>query len=289
MKVFLQRSRFIYLIGIFLILTMFYACKNEPDFQTTASGLRYRFYVQNIDSAKVNKYDIVQVYMNYRTADSMLFDGSKTVIPFQVNPFYDGDLMEGIMMMHKGDSATFVLDAGDFFMKMMNQTSIPEHVGNNKELFFDIKILSVNPEPENVQQQRVELETRKDQETTLIEKYLSSNSLAIQPSSSGLYYLELTAGKGKSVKTGNKVKVHYNGYFLDGSLFDSSYERNNPITFVVGNNEVIPGLDEGVLQMMEGGKSKLIIPSKIGYGAEQRGNIKPFTTLIFDVELLRVE
>ena len=122
-----------------------------------------------------------------------------------------------------------------------------------------------------------------------IEKYLSSNSLAIQPSSSGLYYLELTAGKGKSVKTGNKVKVHYNGYFLDGSLFDSSYERNNPITFVVGNNEVIPGLDEGVLQMMEGGKSKLIIPSKIGYGAEQRGNIKPFTTLIFDVELLMVE
>lgn len=289
MKIIFQRGQLAFISGIFLTLTLIYSCKNEPEFQTTTSGLKYRFYIQNTDSVKVNKYDIVQVNMNYRTADSMLFDGSKTVIPFQVNPFYDGDLMEGIMMMHKGDSATFVLDAGDFFLKMMNQSSIPEHVGTNKELFFDIKILSVNPEPENVQQQRVELETRKDQETTLIEQYLSSNNLTILPSQSGLYYLELTVGKGKPVKTGNKVKVHYNGYFLDGSIFDSSYERNRPITFVVGNNEVIPGLDEGVLLMKEGGKSKLVIPSKIGYGEEQRGNIKPFTTLIFDVELIKVE
>jgi len=273
------------ILSVFLLSS----CKNEPEFQTTESGLKYRFYVKNDDSVKVKKYDIVEVYMNYRTADSLLSDGSKTKIPFQVNPFYDGDLMEGIMMMHKGDSATFILDASDFFHKMMQQSSVPDHVGNNKELYFDIKILNVNPEPETVKQQRIELETRKDQETLLIEKYLTVNGLNIQPTSSGLYYLELSPGKGIQAQTGKKVKVHYNGFFLDGNKFDSSYERGKPISFVIGKNEVIPGLEEGVLNMKVGGKSKLIIPSKIGYAAEQRGSIKPFTSLIFEVELVEVK
>lgn len=289
MRVFLKGVYNFLMVGIVTFLFMFYSCTSEPEFTTTPSGLKYRFYLKNEDSARINKFDIVEIYMNYRTADSMIFNGSKTKIPFQVNPVYDGDLMEGIMMMHKGDSATFVLDADDFFRKMMQQDSVPKHVGNNKELFFDIKILSVNPEPETIKQQRVETETRKDQETLLIEQYLLENKLSIQPLPSGLCYLELQAGKGKQPRTGNKVKVHFDGFFLDGRKFDSSYERSMPISFVIGKNEVIAGLEEGVLNMKVGGKSKLIIPSKIGYGDEQRGNIKPYTTLIFDVELVDVD
>ena len=284
-----ERFSVLYLLGLTSIILAFGSCKTEPDFKTTESGLKYRFYVKNDDSAQIKQFDIVEVYMNYRTVDSMIFEGSKTKIPFQVNPVYDGDLMEGILMMHQGDSATFVLDANDFFKKMMQQPSVPEHVGNNNELYFDIKILNVNPEPENIKAERVELENRKDNETVSIEKFLVENNLTIQPSASGLYYLELSTGKGKQAQAGKKVKVHFDGFFLDGTKFDSSYERGIPISFVIGNNEVIPGLDEGVAKMKVGGKSKLIIPSKIGYGEEQRGNIKPFTSLIFDVELIEVQ
>ena len=106
---------------------------------------------------------------------------------------------------------------------------------------------------------------------------------------SGLKYVDVKVGSGASPVKGKQVKVHYTGTLENGKKFDSSLDRNEPFTFVIGVGQVIPGWDEGVMSMKVGGKRKLIIPSKLGYGAAGAGGvIPPNATLLFDVELLDV-
>src|SRR5690606_11185362 len=97
-------------------------------------------------------------------------------------------------------------------------------------------------------------------------------------------------GNGTQAKAGDKVTVHYTGTLLDGTKFDSSVDRDQPFEFTLGQGQVIPGWDEGIAMMKEGGKAKLVIPSNLAYGANPRpgGPIQPFSTLVFDVELIKV-
>jgi|JI8StandDraft_1071087.scaffolds.fasta_scaffold177436_1 FKBP-type peptidyl-prolyl cis-trans isomerase len=106
---------------------------------------------------------------------------------------------------------------------------------------------------------------------------------------SGLEIQELKLGEGAEAKAGATVDVHYTGWLLDGTKFDSSVDRGKPFSFHLGAGEVIRGWDEGVAGMKVGGKRKLRIPAELGYGARGAGGVIPGNaTLIFDVELLGV-
>ncbi|ASU23966.1 peptidylprolyl isomerase [Vibrio qinghaiensis] len=105
---------------------------------------------------------------------------------------------------------------------------------------------------------------------------------------SGLQYLVLEQGTGTvHPKANSRVKVHYHGTLLDGSVFDSSVERNDPIVF--GLKQVIQGWQEGLQLMVEGQKMRLFIPSNLGYGKSGSGPIPPASVLIFDVELIEIQ
>lgn len=106
---------------------------------------------------------------------------------------------------------------------------------------------------------------------------------------SGLEYQELKVGDGAEAKSGMTVDVHYTGWLLDGTKFDSSVDRGKPFSFHLGAGEVIRGWDEGVAGMKVGGKRKLRIPADLGYGPRGAGGVIPGNaTLVFDVELLGV-
>jgi FKBP-type peptidyl-prolyl cis-trans isomerase len=107
---------------------------------------------------------------------------------------------------------------------------------------------------------------------------------------SGLEYKEIKAGKGPQAEGGKVVSVHYEGKFPDGKVFDSSYERGQPIEFELGRGQVIKGWDEGIALMKAGGIAQLIIPPELGYGERGAGGvIPPNATLVFDVELVAVK
>lgn len=122
------------------------------------------------------------------------------------------------------------------------------------------------------------------------EKFLADNAKreGVKTTASGLQYEVLTEGTGAQPKTSDKVKVHYKGTLIDGTEFDSSYARGQPVEFPLGN--VIPGWTEGLQLMKVGGKAKLFIPSNLAYGERGAGaKIGPNETLVFEVELLGVE
>lgn len=121
------------------------------------------------------------------------------------------------------------------------------------------------------------------------EKFLAENKTkeGVKTTESGLQYKVITEGKGEIPADTCKVKVNYKGTLIDGTEFDSSYKRNEPSTFRA--NQVIKGWTEALTMMPVGSKWELYIPQELAYGSRESGQIKPFSTLIFEVELVGIE
>ncbi|MDN6276504.1 MAG: FKBP-type peptidyl-prolyl cis-trans isomerase [Psychrobacter sp.] len=153
------------------------------------------------------------------------------------------------------------------------------------------------------QMQQVLMDYQEEQEERMLEEmesaaaenqeagaaFLEENATkeGVQETASGLQYKVIEEGSGASPSESDTVEVHYEGKLIDGTVFDSSYERGEPIEFPL--NQVIPGWTEGLQLMSEGSKYELYIPSDIAYGEAGNAGIEPNSTLIFTVELLSVK
>ena len=120
-------------------------------------------------------------------------------------------------------------------------------------------------------------------------KFLEENkkNKSVMVTESGLQYKVLKEGAGKKPEAGGTVTCHYTGTLIDGTKFDSSYDRNQPLT--IGLNQVIKGWGEGLHLMKEGSKYMFYIPNELAYGQQQAGMIPPGAAIIFEVELIKVE
>jgi len=278
------------IVGIFAVFMT--SCDNDK-FKTNENGLKYKFHSENKDGKMPEEGNIIEVNMSYAAGDSVLFDSKdmpQAMVMRMEKPLFKGDLYEGVYMMHVGDSATFACNTDSVFKILFRQHKTPEAFDSIDAITFNIKLLSVKTQEELQAEQEALNAAAKAEESINRDKYLSDNNITVEPTESGLIFIETKSGKGKKPVAGDKVKVHYTGYLLDGTKFDSSVDRDQPFIFDLGQGRVIKGWDEGIAMMNIGDKATLIIPSSIGYGARGAGGlIPPFSTLVFDVELLGIE
>lgn len=198
---------------------------------------------------------------------------------------------EGVSKMVKGGKATLIVPSKIAFGETGRGAMVPPF----STVIYDVEVVDVQSKADHDKQaaekkkaESLKLENNKKQEGELMKKYLADHKITTKPTASGLIFIEKVKGTGANAAAGKKVKVHYTGTLLDGTKFDSSRDRDEPFEFVLGQGQVIKGWDEGIAMMNVGGKATLVIPSTIAYGERDMGQIPPYSTLVFEVELMDV-
>lgn len=288
------------LITPILLGITFFACADNG-FKKSESGLLYKIIKENSgNKIGVVDSDIMMLNLSYYTEnDSLVFSSKERPEGFVYIPLlkeeYRGDIMEGLKMLHVGDSAVFKVVADSFFTKNA-MTEVPPGIKKGSHLIFYVGVIDIKSRQQLVEEQmgqrresNDEIERYRLEEAPARQAYLESNGITDKPKESGLIYNEILAGKGPKAQKNKRVYVHYAGYLLNGRKFDSSYDRGEPIDFVLGTGQVIAGWDEGISYMNVGTKAKLIIPSLLAYGSNGTPSIPPFSTLVFEVELVKMD
>ena len=190
----------------------------------------------------------------------------------------------------RGKPYKFVL-GGNNFIKGSDEGIEGMKVGGTRTIIIPAKLAygktGMGPIPPNASiKVDVQLLDVKDKITASM---WNVDTTKMKTTKSGLKYIIVQEGTGKTADSGDVVTVNYTGWLKDSTKFDSSVERDEPFTFTVGRHMVIPGWDEGIRLLNKGAKARFIIPPNLAYGNRPIGKIPPNSTLIFDVELLNIK
>ena len=287
-----MKKAFLIVSALCVMLSVLTGCGKAPKgYKATKNGLYYHFYVCDPTAELPVVGDLVDLTL------SCTINDTNVIIPPQMNiveleePSFTSDFMEGIAMMHIGDSASFIVNIDSTFMNVFRVPELPDEFNSTDVMRFDIKVNDFYPKSEYKAKMIEAVKKRYPEETARIhaelQDYFIQNNIVATPTESGLYYVMTQEGNGEMPEKGDNVKVHYTGKLIDGTVFDSSIERGEPIAFTLGVGQVIQGWDEGIMLMSKGEKGVLYIPYYLAYGDRGAGNvIPPFATLIFDVELI---
>lgn len=181
-----------------------------------------------------------------------------------------------------------LMTAALFFFAACSQNTEKDDAGKNNTEQKQEAANTQTPPPTPPPSQTVDPQEQARVDAELIKKFVADNKLNAKTTESGIYYVVEKEGKGKNPTLESTVKVHYSGTLLNGTKFDSSYDRGEPTEFPLKG--VVRGWQEGIPLLKPGGKGKIIIPSGLAYGPRQIGpNIPPNSVLVFDVELLEVK
>lgn len=277
----------------FMFLLVASSCQSDGQakYKTTETGLTYKLHESFPENAKPQLTDIVEITMLYTVNDSVIFDSKNMDREMRfplTQPVFGGDFYEGIAFMHKGDSASFLMPADQVFLDIFKVKTLPPFVKDGDKMRFDIRLKNFMTSADYEAEQRQKSMMEEQVSAEMMHKYLEEQQITVEPTESGLVYVEQERGKGSLAKAGQTVKVHYTGRLTDGTVFDSSVERGEPIEFVLGEGKVIRGWDEGIAMMRKGGKALLVIPFDLAYGQRAVGNIPAFSPLVFEVELVDI-
>lgn len=265
-----------------LFTALLFSCKNtkqtivnnntmpqtqEDIILTTPSGVTIKLTKKG-DGLKPSTGDKITVHYKGRLTDGTVFDSSyDRNQPFSFT-LGTGQVIQGwddaFAMMQTGDQAEIIIPPALGYGSHANG-KIPA----NSTLIFNVELISVK------------------QKITAVP--YNVDGMDTVETKSGLKYIMVKKGAGKQAAPGTNVSVHYTGYLTDGTKFDSSVERGEPITFRLGEGRVIQGWEQGIALLNVGGRTRLIIPYSLGYGEKGYPPVIPAkATLIFDVELVDV-
>jgi len=241
---------------------------------TLASGLQYEI-IREGKGAKPTISDKVVTHYHGTLTNGDVFDSSVErgqPATFGVNQVIKG-WQEGIPLMSVGAKYKFYIPQELAYGLQSPSPKIP----GGSALVFEVELLDINP---GAKEQSAGVAAG----VAFLKENAKKEGVVTLPS--GLQYKVLVQGKGPKPTITDKVKTHYHGTLIDGTVFDSSVDRGQPATF--GVNQVIKGWQEGIPLMAEGSKYRLFIPQELAYGMRATGKIPAGSALIFDVELIKV-
>lgn len=280
----------------------FLAC--SPKEQKTDSGITYTFITKGSgETPDMGGYWGINIaYFDHM--GNQLFSSAErggTIETAYLAPYpANGGLEECFNYIGEGDSAVFKVPADSLYKHTAGRMAPPDQAGTMMEV--RIGVTNIYSRADYLAKMEEKDKARIDEEVTLIEAYIEENNIKAQPTEEGVYVEIIEPGAGEKAQAGQQVKVDYKGYVFDGTVFDTSIEEEakaagvynpgrtyEPYGFTMVTGSVIQGWHIGLGQLAEGGKAKLIIPSRYAYGPQARGPvIQPNSILVFDVELVEI-
>ena len=287
---------------LYIMVTAFAINANAQEgFQKSTRGARFKILTSK-PGERIKLNDIVTFNITQKDdKDSTLNSTYKTGQPGQTQVKAEGDLMDILPKLTVGDSVWIKIPTDTIFFG--HEEGRPPFLPKGSDLNTFVKIEKVQSLDDAMAEVKALAAKAETSESTVIDKYIADNHLAFATTATGLKYKVTQQGTKAKPLAGDSVFVNYTGRTLDGKVFDSSIEsvakaaglqqpgRNyEPIAFPVGRGNVIMGWDQG-LQLLNGGsKATFLIPSKLAYGPSGAGqDIKPYSPLLFDVELVKVK
>jgi FKBP-type peptidyl-prolyl cis-trans isomerase len=289
------------LFFLFLLLILA-ACKdNSPykGYSKTKSGLYYKIQSFGDSDKKPKKGDFLKVNISYETIRDSVFMTSHhlnnlgyVVLPFD-SPSFEGSFEEGLARMSEGDSTSFIVDAQKLFTHFF-KSEVPVFLKNESVVKLEVKLQQIIHQNDYANElKRVDslIQDRDIEEQRKLKLFIGTDKEAWQKLPNGMYYLPIRQGSGPLAAKGNLIKINYEGSFLNGEIFESTYEQGSPLEFTLGEqDQVIPGIENAISLMNEGSKAKFIIPSQLAFGEQGSSTqiVPPFATVIYEIELLKL-
>lgn len=278
-----------------IILLILISCSGKspyPGFSRGKEGIYYQLLRIGESGRKAKYGDYITADIQYSTLDDSLFFEGRRKLQLTKTEAH-GSVEACFRMLSVGDKAIFIISASEFFTKTL-ETSVPDFIPPDGKMKISLDIIDIETAEQYEKEKEAFLNWIDDfdeYEKVILQQFLREEKLDVKPTGSGLYHLKLREGTGKRIEKGDTVTVNYEGRFLNGKFFDSTIRRNQPFQFVYGTEwQVVKGLEEAIGMMHEGEKSLFILPSDLAFGTEgsSTGIIPPFTSLIFEVEILKV-
>ena len=294
-----MKIRTLITLGAVIATLMITSCSKYPGFKKSDSGIFYKFYEKSKDTLKATEGSILTMHIKYRLKidkkDSVLFNSADSPRPFEIDlkkSEFKGDIYEAFAMLHKGDSATFILNAKDFFSKTAKYPQLPPGIDSTTALYFDVRLLNCETMEARQKAEAAKAEKFKSEEPAKIQSYLTKNNVTVTPSATGIYVITQNAGAGRAIQKGDFVKINLTVYNIEGKKIFSTLEKNKPITFEYGQPFDTKGFDEAVSTMKKGSKATVLIPSSMGFGDKGKKDmngadiISPYSPVVYDIEIL---
>ncbi len=285
-----MNKRFWYIL---VLVFAFVACnKGKIEFEKHDSGLEYKI-VSKGEGGKVKNGDLLILHMVYETEDgTKIFNSADTDRKYlrkvEAPKHSGGSFEDGLAMLHIGDSAIFRINAEAFLKFSELYSKMPPGVDKDENIIIRLKLIDILKQDEFDTHLDERYHESREVEMKILEKYLSNASIDVEPTESGLYYVEKKKGIGDSPIIGDILTVNYTVKLINGLVIETTLDKA-PFTFQYGPGGTIDAWFEGLAYMSKGCIADFICPSKIAYGEEGTKDIPPFSSIIFEVELLSIQ
>ncbi len=289
----MKKSRILMAIAVVAGFASCTAQSPKADMKSDIDSLSYAIgmaQTQGLKEYLVNRLDVDTAYMSEfikglnegANADPKNKKKVAYYAGIQIGQQIANGMVKGINQQLFGKDSTKTISLSNFMAGFISGTT-----GKGGKMTVEAAQMYAQTKMQSIQEKELEKQYSANKQAGI--KFLeeNKNKEGVVTLPSGLQYKILVAGKGQIPSDTTKVKVNYKGTLIDGTVFDSSYDRKEPTTFRA--NQVIKGWTEALTKMPVGSKWELYVPYELGYGSREAGKIKPFSTLIFEVELLSIE